>query len=346
MIRKFCLLTFLVLFISEGNAQLGGERTYEFLNLSTSARVAALGGYQPSIKDQDITLAQQNPSLLNPQMDNHVGVTAVSYVSDVQYGYATFGRHFEDYGTFAGGLQYINYGKFQRADRTGTKLGNFSAGEYNLSFAGAKQFGRFSMGMRANFILSQLESYNSYGIAMDFGTTYEDTSNLFTMAFVIKNLGGQIKSYTPGNTDPLPLNIQLSGTKKFEHMPLRLTVLAHHLNIPDFTYEDPLNQGRGSLVKDQGNQEPSFGEKVFRHFVINGELVFSPNFHLRLGYNHQRRQEMSIEGNKGLVGFTFGGGIKVSHFFINYARADHHLADASHHISVVTNPSKFFRKKD
>lgn len=344
--RSFSLLAFFLLFAIPGHGQLGGERTYEFLNLSTSARVAALGGYQPSIKDQDITLAQQNPSLLNPEMHNHVGVTAVNYVKDVQYGYATYGKHFEEHGTFAAGLQYINYGQFQRADRYGNRLGEFSAGEYNLSFAGAKQFGRFSMGMRANFILSQFENYKSFGIGMDFGTTYEDTANLFTMAFVIKNLGGQIKSYTPGNTDPLPLNIQLSGTKKFEHMPLRLTVLAHHLNIPDFTYKDPIGQGRNSLVRDEETQEPSFGEKVFRHFVINGELVFSPNFHLRFGYNHQRRQEMTIDGNKGLVGFTFGGGIKVSHFYINYARADHHLADASHHVSVITNPSEFFRKKD
>src|SRR5690554_7780094 len=46
----------------------GGSNTYEFLNLSSSARVAAMGGNQIAVKDDDIFLGIDNPALLNKQM--------------------------------------------------------------------------------------------------------------------------------------------------------------------------------------------------------------------------------------------------------------------------------------
>ncbi|GAJ03981.1 unnamed protein product, partial [marine sediment metagenome] len=45
--------------------QVGGKSTYQFLNLPVSARAASLGGKINSIKDNDLSLAFYNPSLLN-----------------------------------------------------------------------------------------------------------------------------------------------------------------------------------------------------------------------------------------------------------------------------------------
>ena len=53
------------LFISNAStAQIGGESTFEFINMPNSARIAALGGEYLAIYDDDITLSLANPSLI------------------------------------------------------------------------------------------------------------------------------------------------------------------------------------------------------------------------------------------------------------------------------------------
>jgi hypothetical protein len=46
------------------DAQRGGENVYSFLKLTNSARVAALGGMNVSINDDDLNLVFHNPALL------------------------------------------------------------------------------------------------------------------------------------------------------------------------------------------------------------------------------------------------------------------------------------------
>ena len=70
-----------------------------------------------------------------------------------------------------------------------------------------------------------------------------------------------------------------------------------------------------------GDQQPAdegvdFFDNFFRHFVFNGEFLFgkTESFRLRLGYNHLRRKELSLENQFSLSGFSFGVGFKVSKF--------------------------------
>ncbi|HEX3009536.1 MAG TPA: hypothetical protein VHO90_18170, partial [Bacteroidales bacterium] len=60
-------------------------------------------------------------------------------------------------------------------------------------------------------------------------------------------------------------------------------------------------------------------------------------FYVRAGYNYQRRKEMTIASKTGMVGFSFGFGIKISRFNIEYGRAAYHLAGASNHFSIGLN---------
>ena len=50
--------------------QIGGASTFEFLNLNTSPRIIALGGYITSVIDEDINNGIYNPALINSSM-NH-----------------------------------------------------------------------------------------------------------------------------------------------------------------------------------------------------------------------------------------------------------------------------------
>ena len=46
-------------------AQIGGDNTYEFLNLVPSARISAMGGKMVPVRDNDLNLIFGNPALLN-----------------------------------------------------------------------------------------------------------------------------------------------------------------------------------------------------------------------------------------------------------------------------------------
>ena len=56
-------------------AQIGGESTYQFLNLVSSPRQAALGGKVLTNIDYDVTQALFNPATINVEMDNPVSYT-------------------------------------------------------------------------------------------------------------------------------------------------------------------------------------------------------------------------------------------------------------------------------
>jgi len=127
--RYLLALLFAFLFaIPQSNAQVGGESTYEFLNLPNSARIASLGGSYLAVYDNDITLTLANPSLISEEMHNNLGFSFVDYYTDINYGYAQYARTFNKVGTFVATLQFINYGKFDRADETGQRNGTFTAG--------------------------------------------------------------------------------------------------------------------------------------------------------------------------------------------------------------------------
>jgi len=109
-LRKLTIYLFLItsLISLKLEAQSGGENTYNFLTLPNSARVAGMGGNFLAIKDNDINLGLNNPSLISPEMHNNLGMSFVDYYSDIKYGYATYGRHFNKVGSFVATMQFMD----------------------------------------------------------------------------------------------------------------------------------------------------------------------------------------------------------------------------------------------
>ena len=123
MLNKYIYVYFL-LFCTISYGQIGGQSVYQFLNLVTSPRQAALGGKTLTIYDEDVDQANFNPATINVEMDNHLAMNYGNYFGEVTYGTAsyayTFDRHVQ---TFQAGINYINYGKFQGTD----EIGNFTS---------------------------------------------------------------------------------------------------------------------------------------------------------------------------------------------------------------------------
>ncbi len=344
--QHYRLFAIFFLFSTICFAQVGGNNTYEFLNLVPSARIAAIGGNGIAIKDNDINLAFQNPSLFNNSMNNSLAFNFSNYLADINYGSVGFSKHIQKLGSFGAGLQYINYGRFKETSATSEDLGNFYALEYALNLAWAKQLdSNFSIGANLKTIYSQLYDYRSFGNAVDIGATYYKRSKNFTAALVIKNIGMQLKPYTAGNREKLPFEIQAGISKKPQHVPFRISVIAENLERWNLLYEDTITV----ITIDPTTQQPEKKKKhivdnTLRHIVVGGEFLITKNFNIRLGYNYQRRKELKVESRPGMAGFSLGAGFKISKFNISYAWSSYSIAGGSNTFSIITNLSDFTSK--
>lgn len=350
---KKLFLIFLILTPIIVSAQLGGSRTYEFLNIPVSARVGAMGGSVVSVYDDDVNLGLENPSLYQQTMDKNLSLTYLNYFSDINYGYVSYTKDFKKIGTFSSGIKYINYGKFKETDEGGNELGTFTAGEYAFVLGWGKQIdSSFYLGANLKPIYSNLYEYNSFGLLTDVAVTYYNKENEFSTAIVIKNLGTQIKPYVEGNKEKVPFEVQAGLSKKLKHVPLRMSLTLVNLQQWDLTYNDSININTGLIVPEQEEDdiitktENDFFDKAMRHAVFGVEFIPSKNFNIRLGYNYKRRQELALANKPGMVGFSWGLGFRVKKIHISYGSARYHLAGSTNHFTISTNLGELYSKSN
>lgn len=320
-------------------AQTGGQHAFQFLNLTNSARISALGGNTIAIADNDPNMAINNPSLLNKEMDGFLSLNYMNYFAGVNYGYSSFTKHYDSVGTFNFAMLYANYGQFQYADEMGTRDGSsFTANDVALMVGYARDFDSlWTIGANLKFIGSFYETYSSYGIATDLSATYNNPEKRFTAAFVLRNVGFLFKDYTRTKGNRLPIDLQAGAAYKLEHAPIRFSTVFNNLQRWDLTYFDydapaqidPLT-GQPIVVKG-----PSQADKFFRHVTVGTEVLLTQNFHIRLGYNYRRRQELKVADRPGTSGFSWGFGFAIKKFNISYGRATYHLAGASNQFTAA-----------
>jgi len=344
-------LSSLLIFVFSSSlfGQIGGNHTYEFLNFTSSARIAAMGGDFLTINDNDITLASTNPSIINPEMHNMLGVAYADYYADINHGLATYSRTFNKIGSFAASMQYLSYGKFDYADVTGERSGQFYAGETALNIGWGRQLDSlFSIGANLKFIYSSLESYNSFGMAVDVAGSYNSRDRTFTVSLIGKNIGRQLKAYQGGNIEPIPFELQMGLSKRFKHLPFRFSVLYNNIEKWNLRYEDPQDVQTDPITGEVETESKisEIADNFMRHIIFGGELVIAKVLSLRAGYNYGRRQELKVTNKAALVGFSWGFGIKVYKFHIGYARSTYHLHGSPNYITLTTNLNDFYRKQN
>ena len=322
-------------------AQTGGSATYSFLNLTPSAQVAALGGKVNAVPGSDPSLAFYNPGLLDSTANQYLSLNFVSLFAGINYGYAAYART-RGAGNFAAGIHYINYGTFIGADESGFLTGNFSAAEYAFNLTYSRVLPWLDSALIAGFnlkpILSTFERYTSFGLVADFGVTYRHPNQRFTAAFVLRNMGGQLTPYADGGREPVPFEIQLGLSQRLQHAPFRFSLLMQHLERPKMGFNkiNP-NPAPGQKTVKEEDLLKGFDwllDETMRHIIVGVECFPFKMFTLRASYNYNRRQEMMVATRPGTVGISWGIGVHLSGFQIDYARASWHLAGASNHFSM------------
>jgi hypothetical protein len=338
---KFYLVLLFTLAFFSGKAQIGGETTYQFLELTNSARMAALGGNQIALTDSsDLNLPFHNPALLHTGMNNMMLVNYVNYFMDINYGYASYARSYNGIGNFALGMHYINYGEFKEATELGELTGNFfNAAEYSLNMIYSNHYQRLSYGVNLKPVFSVFESYRSFGLAADLGVNFSSKDSLTHVALVARNMGGQLTTYyEDGNHEPIPFNLQAGISTRLRYAPVIFSLTMQHLSNWDLGYSEAEEES----LENWHELQESFAKQIMRHAVLGVEILPSDNFSIRAGYNFQRRQELKFDERLSTVGFSLGFGLKVKRFRLDFATSRFHLAGSSNLFSLAINLNERF----
>jgi len=321
----FLVITLLTFFITK--AQIGGERVYNFLNITTSATQAALGGEALTITD-DVNQPLWNPSGITKFMDNQAAVNYVNYLTDVNMGSATFAHLINRrFGTLHAGIQYIDYGDFIGADENGNETGNFGARDlaFSVGYAYNIPWSDFYIGANIKVLSSKIENYTSNGAALDFGISYYTDYRPYMFTAVIRNLGYQFSPYDEKRED-LPMEIAFGASYKLEDVPIKWHLTLNNLQKWNVAVPNPSD----NTTDLEGNTQSSninFFNNAIRHIVIGGELFPDKGFNIRFGYNFRRAAELRLIESRTFAGITAGFGLRMGRLKLDYAYTKYHPAE-------------------
>jgi len=316
-------------------AQVGGRYTYQFLNLTTSPRMAALGGKVVTNYDYDPTQALVNPASINPAMDNQFSVNYVNYFGGVNYGSAAYAYSWDRRTqVIHAGVTYVNYGNFDGYDEQGNETNSFSGGEVALSFGHARNlaYTNFHFGGNIKFISSTLEQYSSFGIALDLGVMYVYEAWDLNITGVARNVGMQITSYDEIK-EPIPFELIFGISQTFENIPIRWHLTFENMQVWNIAFANP-NRDETDLEGNVTEENINFIDNVFRHTIIGIELFPESGFNIRLGYNFRRGEELRIEEKRAFAGISAGFSIKLNKLRLSYSYSKYSSAAASSYFGI------------
>lgn len=326
--RRFYLIGFLIfLSISLGYSQIDSQKAFSFVDIPSASRVSAFGGVAISIKDADLGLANGNPALLNPLMDNQALFSYSLFLAGSGYGFFAYAKDIENIGTFSMNFTFLDYGSFDETDYSGQVIGQFRAKETAINLSGSRMVAeRLSAGAQLKFLFSNLAQYSAFGMGADLGLTYHIEEEYLTTSLLFKNMGAQLSSYYDGaEKAPLPFNIQLAVSKRMKHAPFRLMLTLDNLQKWDLTYTDPNLIGKKDPLTGEPIEikESSFGDKLMRHVIFGGEILIGDVVQVQIAYNYRRRAELKVSGNPGMSGLSFGLGAKIKSINLSYSLANY-----------------------
>lgn len=342
---RFILILLSILTIlasgSSGLAQPGGSTVFNSLNIYGSARVAAMGGNYLAIKDGDINLMAVNPSLLDSTMHGDLALSYVDFYAGSDFGYASYAHGLKNRKiTLGGTLQFLSYGTMDETDGLGQVIGSVSADEYVLTGGiGYQVDSLWSVGANLKTVYASYANYYSLGAAIDGAVTFHQPRRKFTASLVVRNVGYQFIAFSEDRREEFPAEIQIGFTKQLRHAPFRFSVVAENLQQWNLTFDNPnapapIDPVSGEPVQ---NNTWEFGDNLMRHMVIGAELLLGKNINLRMGYNYRRRQEMKLSDRPATAGMSYGFGVRVKRFRLDYGRAIYHAAGPANHFTLSTS---------
>ncbi|MCR5710958.1 MAG: type IX secretion system protein PorQ [Prevotella sp.] len=304
--KKVVFALFGILFTLMMKAQ-ESQEVFTFLRLPVSAHVAALGGDNVTIDDDDPTLIFHNPALICNTADKSINLNFMTYMEGAKTASASFVKAWGERATWGVSAQYMNYGNMKEMTPDNIELGDFSAKD--IAVAGTFAYllsNRWSGGVTLRFVSSSIAGYNSIGIASDLGLNYFDEERGWSISAVAKNLGGQVKAYQD-EYEKIPLDLLIGVSKRLNAAPIRFSATFSRLNRWDTSF--------------------------IQHVALGVDVFIGENIYIAGGYNFRRRDEMKVSDGDGSsshgAGLSVGAGLSLKRFKLNVAYAKYHVSASS-----------------
>jgi hypothetical protein len=335
------ILIFLIRSISLNAQTLGGSSVFNFLRMSNTPQLTALGGENISNQTEDIGMAFHNPSLLRETMHTQASFVFNSLYGGIKNYHLQAGYRSESLKTnFALGLVYFDYGTVDQTDASGYIMGTFRPRDYVAQLSMSRNYlSRWVYGASLKYIGSAYGAYTSSGLAIDLGLSYFDTAHGFQSSFVIKNIGTQLTTYTGSSREEFPFDLQIGVSKKLKNAPIQFSLTVNRLHRFDVTYNDSAYNNENGLEQ----HTKSFSvDNIFRHIVLGTQVYITDKVELSIGYNYLRRKELNIatSGN-GITGFSAGVGVLFKKIQLRYGQAYYQASRAYHQVGLNIRLNEF-----
>ncbi|MBO7591345.1 MAG: type IX secretion system protein PorQ [Prevotella sp.] len=290
------------------------QEVYSFLRLPVSAHVAALGGDNVSLTNDDATVIFHNPALITDVSDKTLNVNFMTYMEGSTTASASFVRAYKERGSWGISAQYMSYGEIKETTAANQQTGTFSPKD--IALAGSFAYllsNRISGGITARFISSTIGSYSSAAVAVDLGLNYQDTERGWSVSAVARNLGGQVKAYEE-EFERIPFDLLVGVSRQLPNAPLTLHATLARLN--------------------------NWDQAFIKHLAVGADIRLSPAIYVSAGYNFRRSSEMKIyEGEDTSAshgaGLSLGGGIELERLKLNIGYAKYHVSASSLLVNVA-----------
>lgn len=311
----------------------GKTDSYSFLNISTSTHAYALGGSGAAIIDDDVTLADQNPALLGPEIESQLAVNYMRYLGDANFGGARFGHSAGEHSAWAAGIRYLNYGAFQGYEADGTKTDTFTPQDIVFEGTYSRDINSyFRGGINLKMVYSDYEQYSAFAVAADLGLNYYYDEYDLSLSLVLRNMGGQLKRFADSHSK-MPFEIELAYMQGLGNSPFSLAITATDLTHWRLPYYNHDQQDATQRQAEKG----TFASDFMRHLIFG--LQYNPNekFYVALGYNYRVRTDMGSYHRNFLSGWSAGAGFKVKSFGVGVAYAQPHASGSTLMLNLSMN---------
>ena len=284
------------------------QEVYSFLRLPVSAHVAAVGGDNVSLFNDDATVIFHNPALITGVTDKSLNLNFMTYMEGSTTASASFVRAYKERASWGVSAQYMAYGEIKETNAANQQTGTFSPKD--LALAGSFAYllsNRISGGITTRLISSTIGSYSSMAVAVDLGLNYQDPERGWSVSAVARNLGGQVKAYDD-EFERIPLDLLVGVSRQLPNAPFTLHATLSRLN--------------------------NWDQAFIKHLTIGADVRLGESLFVSAGYNFRRASDMKISesgdtsSNHG-AGLSLGGGLELERFKLHVGYAKYHVSASS-----------------
>jgi len=316
------------------------SEVFSFAQYSPSARLTGLGQYGTALIDEDAGLALSNPASIWDSITLEASFQHGFLKPGIQFGRFYIADRIEHLNfQWIAGLSYSDHGEITQADPFGNRLGTFEAKSMSI-FAGVSKrlYKNLFVGAQLEYLQGTLENYFSNGLATHWGILYIIPEKKFNIGLSWNQIGFQWAPFEETRED-LRSNLQVAISKRLAHLPFRFSIIYHQLNHWNLLYDSPISEENILIIGQLESERSPFAlfiDNFSRHLAINGEFFIGKKeqLRLRLGYDHQRRKELSINNWNSLAGFSAGFAFNIKRVSFDYGWASYHLSGGIHHIGI------------